>query len=265
MIKLTGNLHKNQRVAVFVDVQNLYYSAKHLYKARLNFETILKNALRERQLVRAFAYVVKADFDYEKHFFEMLERIGFEVRVKELQIFYGGNKKGDWDVGLSMDMVRMADKVDTCVLVSGDGDYKDLLEFVQARGCRAEVMAFGRSASIKLKETADMFWDMDINYRIYIQPEPKKFFRENVASHFQKPAQSQQLPILNLNEKKEIALPEQKEELKPVIAEEIKTEQEETLHKEEKKSVKKKEKEEKKDKKTPKKKSLVKSIFKKKR
>src|SRR3989339_947978 len=111
--------HKAQRVGVFVDVSNMYYSAKNLYGAKVDFGKVLLAAVSDRNLVRAFAYVIKADVGAEKEFFDALEKRGFEVRMKDLQIFYGGAKKGDWDVGMSMDAVRIADKVDVIVLVTG--------------------------------------------------------------------------------------------------------------------------------------------------
>lgn len=149
-----------QRVAVFVDVQNMYYSARALYDQRVDFGEILKEAVGIRQLVRAFAYVIQADKEEENTFFEALQERGYELRSKELLSFYGGAKKGDWDVGLAMDVVRMAQKVDTIVLVSGDGDFAELLRYVKAQGCRAEVMAFGSSASSQLRAEADAVYDL---------------------------------------------------------------------------------------------------------
>jgi uncharacterized LabA/DUF88 family protein len=84
-----------QRVAVFVDVQNMYYSAKALYGHRVNFGEILKEAVAGRQLVRAIAYTIKAEMPEEQSFFDALEGIGFEVKSKELQTFVSGQKKGD--------------------------------------------------------------------------------------------------------------------------------------------------------------------------
>ncbi len=142
-------------------MQNLYYSARHLYSAKVNFAQILKEAVGKRELIRAIAYVIKTEEGFGDSFFEALENIGYEVKSKDLQIFYGGNKKGDWDVGIAMDIMRLASKLDVIVLVSGDGDFKDLLEHASALGCRTEVMAFGKSASSRLKETADQFIDLD--------------------------------------------------------------------------------------------------------
>jgi len=159
-----------QRVGVFVDVQNMYYSAKSMYHAKVNFATILRDAVNGRALIRAIAYVIKTDVvKEEKNFFDALEKIGFEVKSKDLQIFYGGSKKGDWDIGIAMDMIELAPKLDTVVLVSGDGDFVPLVQHLQsALGARVEVMAFGKSGSSKLKEAANSFTDMDINPRKYL-------------------------------------------------------------------------------------------------
>lgn len=153
--------HKEQKVGVFVDVQNLYYSAKNLYQAKVDFGRILKEAVSGRRLIRAFAYVISAEVGKEKEFFEALSKQGYEVRTKDLQVFYGGSKKGDWDVGLCMDVVRMIHKIDVMVLVSGDGDYSDLLEYARSQGVRPEVIAFGKTASHKLLDEADELLDMD--------------------------------------------------------------------------------------------------------
>jgi uncharacterized LabA/DUF88 family protein len=150
-----------QRVGIFVDVQNMYYSAKNLYSKKVNFGKILEIGVAGRQLVRAIAYVIKADVEPEVNFFEALQKQGYEVRMKDLQVFFGGAKKGDWDVGIAMDIMRTAAKLDVVILVSGDGDFKDLLEHVKSLGCRAEVMAFRKTASAKIVEQADRFVDLD--------------------------------------------------------------------------------------------------------
>ncbi|MBI4159091.1 NYN domain-containing protein [Candidatus Woesearchaeota archaeon] len=158
------NIYKEQRIGVFIDIQNLYYSSKHLYKKKVNFKAVLDEAVNSRTLVRAIAYVVRADELKENTFFEALKNIGFDIQEKELQIFAGGMKKGDWDVGIAVDTIKMAQKLDVVVLVSGDGDYAPLVEYLKnAQGCRVEVIAFGRSTSSKLKEVADEFIDLDSN------------------------------------------------------------------------------------------------------
>src|SRR3989339_676227 len=162
--------HSAQRIAIFIDVQNLYHSAKNLFKARVNFENLIKYAIRDRQLVRVFAYVVKADtsednvegkvISGEGAFFDALKNLGIELRVKDIQVYASGFKKADWDVGMAVDAIRLSPSVDTIVLATGDGDFIPLVEYLQAHGKLVEVMAFSKSASGKLKESADEFVDL---------------------------------------------------------------------------------------------------------
>lgn len=153
--------HPEQRVAILIDTQNLYHSAKNLYKAKVNFGNVVKAALGERKLIRALSYVVNTESGEEAPFFEALEKVGIEIKTKDLQIFYGGAKKADWDVGLAIDAIKLAHKVDAIVLASGDGDFIPLVEYVKSQGCQVEVITFGRSASGRLREVVDDFIDMD--------------------------------------------------------------------------------------------------------
>jgi uncharacterized LabA/DUF88 family protein len=158
----------DQRVAVFVDVQNMYYTAKNIYNAYVDFGNVLKHVLGRRKLVRAFAYVIKAETGSEKEFFVSLGQRGFEVKSKDLQIYYGGAKKGDWDVGLCMDVIRMLPRIDVCVLVSGDGDYAELVEYAKSQGVRVEVAAFGKTTSSKLIDVADYYYDMSADSKKFL-------------------------------------------------------------------------------------------------
>lgn len=148
-------------MAILIDVQNMYHSAKNLYKAKVNFAEILRLAVSGRQLIRAFAYVVRTKTGEEKPFFEALIKLGIETRVRDLQEYYGGLKKGDWDVGISIDAVKCINHVDVIVLVSGDGDFIQLVEYLKNQGVRTEIIAFGRSTSGRLKEVADEFIDLE--------------------------------------------------------------------------------------------------------
>ena len=166
------NKPKYQRVGVFVDVQNMYYSAKNLYKSKVNFKAILTEAVAGRSLIRAITYGIKADVKDESNFFDALRNIGYEVKTKDLQTFIGGMKKGDWDIGIAMDMIELAPKLDTAILISGDGDFTELVQHLQrAMGCRVEVIAFGKSCSSKLKDVADEFTDLDKNPRRFLIPQ----------------------------------------------------------------------------------------------
>lgn len=170
--------HEFQRVGVFVDVQNLYYSARAIYNRKVNFGHLLEDVVAGRQLIRAIAYVVKADIEEEKAFFDALERAGFQVRTKDLQIFPDGTRKANWDVGMTMDIIKMANKLDVISLLSGDGDFVDLIEYLKNHGHFVEVAAFGKSTSNRLKEVADYFIDLDQNIRRYLLTE-KKYKRSN--------------------------------------------------------------------------------------
>jgi uncharacterized LabA/DUF88 family protein len=152
--------HAHQRVGVFIDTQNLYHSARNLYQSRVNFAAVIKEAVAGRQLIRAVAYVITTESGEEKNFFEALEKMGIETKTKDLQIFFGGAKKADWDVGLAVDAIRLASKVDAAVIVSGDGDFVPLVEYLKHLGVQVEVMSFGKSTSAKLKEATDDFVDL---------------------------------------------------------------------------------------------------------
>lgn len=172
--------NKEQRVGIFIDIQNLYHSAKNLYSARVNYKELLKTLIAGRKLIRAIAYVVKSDVEgaHEAHaapaqpatgearagltpeasFFDALRRVGIELRMKDIQIFASGAKKADWDVGMAVDAIRMAEFLDAVILVTGDGDFVPLVEYLKwGKGRTVEVAAFSRSANAKIKEVADEF------------------------------------------------------------------------------------------------------------
>jgi uncharacterized LabA/DUF88 family protein len=202
-----GTNYSNQRVGIFVDVSNLYHSAKNLYQGRVNYAELIKHLVGGRQLIRAMAYVVRsegvepqqvrghvrmaekdqeaavslapgsaslngdASASSESSFFEALEKAGLELRMKDLQIYAGGMKKGDWDVGLTVDVIRMMPFLDVIILVTGDGDYIPLINYVKWGGGRVvEVAAFRRSASSKIVEAADEFVNIETVPRAIMKP-----------------------------------------------------------------------------------------------
>ncbi|MDQ3076364.1 MAG: NYN domain-containing protein [bacterium] len=160
--------HKEQRVGVFIDTQNLYHSARNLYKARVNFGAVLRDAVAGRKLVRAVAYVITTEAGDEKNFFEALTKLGIETKTKDLQIFHSGTKKGDWDVGLTVDAIKMATRLDSVVIISGDGDFIPLVEYLQTMGVQVEVVSFGQSTSSALRDTVDDFVDLSENPKKYL-------------------------------------------------------------------------------------------------
>lgn len=154
---------KDQRIGVFIDIQNLYHSAKNLYGGRVNYQELMRQLINGRKLVRAIAYVVKSDPSTgEETFFDALEKAGIELRSKDIQIFPGGAKKADWDVGMAVDAIRLANMVDVVVLVTGDGDFVPLVEYLKlGLGRSVEVAAFGRTTSSRLREVAESYHDLE--------------------------------------------------------------------------------------------------------
>jgi len=147
----------------------MYHSAKNLYNSRVDFSQVLKAAVSGRKLIRAIAYAIKTKTGEEELFFEALSKQGFEVKMKELQIFLSGVKKADWDVGIAVDAIKLSDKLDVIVLVTGDGDYIPLVEYLQnTKGCLVEILAFQKTCSSRLVEAADDFIDLG-EYKKYLK------------------------------------------------------------------------------------------------
>lgn len=167
--------HANQRVGIFIDTQNLYHSAKHLHSSRVDFAAILEEAVAGRQLIRALAYVITTPNGGETSFFSALNQLGIEVRKKEIQDYGTEFKRTSWDVEMTLDAIRMASRLDAIVIISGDGSFAPLVEYLKSQtGIQTEVMAFGRSCSMKLKELADDFFDLSINPDKYLMTNPRR-------------------------------------------------------------------------------------------
>lgn len=156
-------IHLAQRVGIFIDVQNLYHSAKNLYHGRVNYNVLIEHLLQGRDLIRSIAYVVKSETAVgEVSFFDALEKAGLQLRVKDLQIYPGGLKKADWDIGMAVDAIRMSNFLDAIILVTGDGDFLPLVDYLKwGVGRFVEVAAFKRTASAKLQEATDNFIDIE--------------------------------------------------------------------------------------------------------
>jgi len=160
---------KDQRVGIFIDTQNLYHTAKNLYKRKVNFANVVKDVLAGRNLIRAIAYVITTENEDEKAFLGALTKSGIETKSKDLQIFYDGSKKADWDIGLAIDAVSMAPKLDAIIIISGDGDFVPLCQYLRYHhGIQIEVATFGKSASLSLKEVADDFLDLSATPKKYL-------------------------------------------------------------------------------------------------
>lgn len=167
--------HKDQRVGVFIDTQNLYHSARNLYGKKVNFGNIVQDAVADRKLIRALAYVIASEAGDEEAFFDALTTLGIETKVKDLQVFAGGAKKADWDVGMAVDAITMAPKLDAIILLTGDGDFIPLVEYLQIHsGVQVEVVSFGKTTSNALVEIADDFIDVSQDAKRYLIGSGKK-------------------------------------------------------------------------------------------
>ncbi len=153
-------------VGVFVDMQNIYYGAKNTLKRKVDFKNLLKIAVRGRQLYRAIAYLVDLERVNQDGFIYVLRSIGYEVKLKEPKKFYNWDKveyKADWDMGIAIDAIAMAEngKVDVVVLMSGDGDFVDLINFLKAKGIKVEVISFRSITAKELIYSASEYIDLE--------------------------------------------------------------------------------------------------------
>ncbi|MGY2892359.1 LabA-like NYN domain-containing protein [Deinococcus sp. UYEF24] len=155
-------VHK-PRIGLFIDTQNLYHSARDLMERTVNFETILNVARADRELVHAIAYTVEKENEgTARPFIYKLSALGYKVKRMNLTLHHvaeGGRPiyEGNWDMGMVADMVRLLDHLDIMVLGSGDGDFTDIVELLQEKGKRVEVIAFREHTAQKLVDAADRF------------------------------------------------------------------------------------------------------------
>jgi uncharacterized LabA/DUF88 family protein len=157
-IKTQRTRRQDQRVGVFVDVQNMFYAAKKQFEARLDYVKLLEHVLKGRRLVTAIAYVVENPEIDQSSFFSLLSHHSFRIRKKALIQRADGSQKGDCDMEIALDILSLAESLDIVALISGDGDFVSLLHTVKARGPRIEVHAFPQNTALDLKEAADEYF-----------------------------------------------------------------------------------------------------------
>lgn len=152
-----------QRVGLFVDTQNLYYAARDAAGRNLDYERLLRVAVRGRDLHAATAYVVERAGESSAHgFITRLSALGYRVRRRDVRVHRADDQgrtvlEGDWDMGIAADVVRAWDHLDVIVLASGDGDFVPILQLAQERGKRVEVLAFREAAAQSLIDLVDRF------------------------------------------------------------------------------------------------------------
>ncbi len=153
----SSTIFKKERIALFVDAQNLYYSARMGFAAKVNYEKLLKLIVENRTLIRAYAYIVQPPDGDVKPFAMSLEHIGYIVKIKDVRTRSDGSAKANWDMGMALDILGILDRVDTIVLASGDGDFVPLVDFIKTKSKRVEIFAFAENTAYDLKEKADKF------------------------------------------------------------------------------------------------------------
>ncbi|OMH40570.1 NYN domain-containing protein [Desulfurobacterium indicum] len=159
------SVYGHLNVAVFVDMQNLYYGARNTLKKKIDFKRLLEIAVRGRKLHRAIAYLVDLDNVNQGSFLYVLKSLGYEIKLKQPKKFYSWDKieyKADWDMGIAIDAIAMAEsgKIDVAVLMSGDGDFVDLVNFLKAKGIKVEVLSFKQITAKELITAADEYIDL---------------------------------------------------------------------------------------------------------
>jgi uncharacterized LabA/DUF88 family protein len=121
---------QTNKIAVFVDVQNIYYTTRDAYQRHFNYSAFWQEISSRGEIVQAIAYAIERGDRKQQQFQQILRNIGFEVKLKPYIQRNDGSAKGDWDVGITLDVMEHANQVDTIVLVSGDGDFDLLLQKV---------------------------------------------------------------------------------------------------------------------------------------
>ena len=151
-------ISEQPRVGVFVDVQNMFYAAKDRYGRRVDYIKLLDLIVGPRYLMGAYAYVVQIPEIDQAPFLSLLEHNGYTIKSKDLRLRGDGSAKGDWDVGIAVDVVSMLGSLDVVILASGDGDFCPLADLVKQQDKRFEVVAFEHNTSMDLQQIADQFF-----------------------------------------------------------------------------------------------------------
>lgn len=153
-----------QKVAILVDVQNVYYTTRDQYRRHFDYNQFWQQAVQGREVIAANAYAIASNNEKQRQFHHILRGVGFEVKLKPFIQRRDGSAKGDWDVGITLDAIELAEKADVIVLVSGDGDFELLAERIQQRYAKkVEVYGVPEWTAAGLRNMADQFIAIDEN------------------------------------------------------------------------------------------------------
>jgi uncharacterized LabA/DUF88 family protein len=145
------------KIAIFVDVQNIYYTTRDAFSKQFNYRLLWQELLAQGDIVTAKAYAIQRSDDQQHKFQQALKYIGFDVKLKPFIQRKDGTAKGDWDVGITIDIMETAPKVDTIILLSGDGDFDLLLKKVREKfGVKTEVYSVEALTAKSLIDAADI-------------------------------------------------------------------------------------------------------------
>lgn len=146
------------RVAVFVDVQNVYYTVKQIHGCHFDYRVFWDQVTARREVVGAFAYAIDRGDPKQIQFQQILQSIGFEVKLKPFIQRSDGSAKGDWDVGITIDMLELATEIDVAVLASGDGDFDLVVKKLrETHDLRVEVYGESKLTAASLIQAANRF------------------------------------------------------------------------------------------------------------
>ncbi|WP_028116245.1 NYN domain-containing protein [Ferrimonas senticii] len=146
-----------EKIALFVDVQNVYYTTRDAYQRRFDYNAFWRQVTAGREVVQAVAYAIDRGDKKQQEFQNILRAIGFEVKLKPFIQRQDGSAKGDWDVGITIDVMEAQAQVDTVVLVSGDGDFALLADHVGRKGTGFEVYGVPNWTAQSLAKAASQF------------------------------------------------------------------------------------------------------------
>lgn len=151
-----------KKIAVFVDVQNIYYTTRDTYGRQFNYRKLWEKISAQGDIVSAIAYAIHRGDDRQQKFQDALKHIGFTVKLKPYIQRRDGSAKGDWDVGITIDVMELARDVDTVILLSGDGDFDLLLKKISDTcNVRTEVYGVAALTANSLIDATDTYHRID--------------------------------------------------------------------------------------------------------
>lgn len=163
VLSLASTSSVNQ-IAIFVDVQNIYYTTRQIYGRQFDYQKLWQRIKQQGEIVSAIAYAIDSDNEGQRKFQNALKQMGFTIKLKPYIQRKDGSAKGDWDVGIAIDVMEISPQVNTVVLLSGDGDFDLLLDKVNhTYGVRTEVYGVAALTANSLIQSATLYHPIDVD------------------------------------------------------------------------------------------------------